>query len=58
MPLYQYRCEEHGQFDKIRKLSERDSAPCPECGKDSPKDGLTAPRGIAGGYYDPKMYVR
>lgn len=56
MPLYDYTCEDHGQFQKIRKISEREKAECPECGKEC-KQGLTAPRGINGGYYDKNVRV-
>lgn len=56
MPLYDYSCEEHGQFQKIRKISEREKAECPECGKEC-KQELTAPRGINGGYYDKNVRV-
>ncbi|QZI93327.1 hypothetical protein NPJJOOEL_00007 [Enterobacteria phage Brandy] len=48
MPLYDYSCEEHGQFQKIRKISEREKAECPECGKEC-KQGLTARAGLMAG---------
>jgi len=33
MPLYDYRCQDCGEFSVLRPLSQwRDPAPCPDCG--------------------------
>lgn len=32
MPTYNYKCECGFVFDKLRKISERSHAECPECG--------------------------
>lgn len=45
MPTYDYKCEEHGYFEAIRPMSEcTKPSPCPECGNDSKKVILTAPK--------------
>lgn len=54
MPVYQYECEEHGQFEKIRKISERKEAPCPEC-EVICEQQLTAPVMVKGGFCDKSM---
>lgn len=44
MPTYTYTCKEHGQFDKLRKISDRNKpAECPKCGKECER-GLDAPQ--------------
>lgn len=36
MPLYEYECNEHGKFDKLRPMSESTLPDlCPTCGKES-----------------------
>ncbi|MEM1278074.1 MAG: zinc ribbon domain-containing protein [Pseudomonadota bacterium] len=44
MPVYEYRCEEHGPFEAMRPMSEC-SAPyaCPVCGRQAPRVMLSAP---------------
>ena len=32
MPVYQFVCEKHGEFDKITIRAEWDSIRCPKCG--------------------------
>lgn len=54
MPFYSYSCEEHGSFDKMKKISERELANCPECDKIC-SQSLTAPSMVMGGYMDTKM---
>lgn len=56
MPLYTYRCEQHGAFDKLKKMSEREFTECPECGKVC-SQSLSAPAMVQGGYMDTKMSV-
>lgn len=51
MPVYEYKCEEHGTFEKIKKISERFSCECPECGVECTQQ-LTVPAGVSGGYMD------
>ena len=31
MPKYDYRCKEHGEFEKIQKVKEHARAECPTC---------------------------
>ncbi|WJZ27888.1 FmdB-like transcriptional regulator [Serratia phage 92A1] len=57
MPTYSYTCQEHGVFDAIKKISERQEAKCPECDKQC-KQAITAPRSIHGGFYDTVSKVR
>lgn len=54
MPVYQYACEEHGEFEKIKKIAERQSAICPECGKECGMV-VTTPKLVKGGYMDQSM---
>lgn len=54
MPVYDYKCQEHGTFEKIRKISEREEAPCPECNEICPQQ-VTAPMMVQGGYMDKHM---
>lgn len=56
MPMYQYKCEEHGDFERLRKISERLEAECPKCGAVC-KQSVTAPRGICGGFVDRSLKV-
>ena len=32
MPIYEYRCENCGKFDKLQKISEDNLKVCPTCG--------------------------
>lgn len=58
MPLYEYKCEKCPRtFEKLRKISERETAPCPVCSSDSPK-AVSAPRGVHGGFFDTVTKVR
>ncbi len=44
MPLYEYRCAEHGDFDSFRPFAESDVAEaCPDCGKPCPRQ-FSVPR--------------
>lgn len=54
MPIYNYNCEEHGSFEKMKKISERSYANCPECEKECEQQ-ITAPRMVQGGYMDKSM---
>lgn len=45
MPLYEYRCAQHGLFDALVPVSERgEQAPCPRCGQPAPRVIVTPPR--------------
>jgi putative FmdB family regulatory protein len=33
MPIYQYRCNEHGLFDEWQKMNDKHTAICPQCHK-------------------------
>ena len=33
MPIYTYKCDDHGEFDDIKKVSERGYSDCPKCGE-------------------------
>ena len=45
MPTYDYACPDCGGFDAFRSLALRnDPAVCPDCGTDSPRVFVTAPR--------------
>lgn len=38
MPMYDYECPHcHEQFEEMRRLAERATAPCPRCGKEAEK---------------------
>jgi putative FmdB family regulatory protein len=38
MPIYEYDCKRHGNFEVIRSLDQRGaSEACPECGKPAPR---------------------
>ena len=51
MPMYTYICKEHGEFEKIKKISERHNCECPECGVVC-EQALTVPAGVKGGFVD------
>lgn len=51
MPIYDYKCAEHGKFQKNAKIAERDQVRCPKCDRECERL-ISAPRGINGGYYD------
>ena len=57
MPTYSYKCQDHGVFDAMKKISERQEAKCPDCDKQC-QQTVTAPRGINGGFYDKNVKVR
>lgn len=39
MPIYNYRCEQCGVFDQMRRVAMRDEpTPCPECGAASARE--------------------
>lgn len=45
MPVYEYLCEDCGDFTAMRPMSEYQAPqPCPDCGAASPRVMLTAPR--------------
>ncbi len=45
MPIYDYRCEEHGAFTAIQPMSAyADPCACPDCARQAPRVILTAPR--------------
>jgi putative FmdB family regulatory protein len=45
MPTYDYACADCGGFDAFRSLAQRnDPAVCPDCGADSPRVFVSAPR--------------
>jgi putative FmdB family regulatory protein len=48
MPLYEYKCECGNRFSQLKKVEERDTAPCPEC-------GTWAKHAITPVNFDPKM---
>lgn len=44
MPLYDYKCRDHGLFHQLVPMSASgDTAPCPECGVQSARVILVAP---------------
>lgn len=44
MPVYEYLCEDCGDFTAMRPMSEYQAPqPCPDCGMSSPRVMLTAP---------------
>lgn len=51
MPLFEYNCKEHGNFEKIKKISEREVANCPVCDVECQQQ-LSAPKMLNGGFYD------
>lgn len=45
MPVYEYVCDECGEFTELRPLAEYDRAqPCPDCTAPAPRAILTPPR--------------
>jgi putative FmdB family regulatory protein len=45
MPTYDYACPSCGGFDAFRSLAQRNEpATCPDCGADSPRVFVSAPR--------------
>lgn len=56
MPIYNYNCPTHGEFEAIRSISDRKQTLCPECGETS-NQRISAPAGINGGFYDQKLRV-
>lgn len=56
MPVYSYKCDEHGEFTARRKVDEREApAQCPECGKDSeysPTFETQPPKFVGSGFYE------
>lgn len=36
MPIYDYVCSIDGEFEYLKSLSDRETAPCPVCGQGSP----------------------
>jgi putative FmdB family regulatory protein len=45
MPLYEYWCEDCGDFTAMRRLAEfAEPHPCPDCGTPAPRALITAPR--------------
>ncbi|RRS03451.1 zinc ribbon domain-containing protein [Aquabacterium soli] len=45
MPTYDYACTDCGGFDAFRSLAQRnDPAVCPDCGGESPRVFVSAPR--------------
>jgi putative FmdB family regulatory protein len=44
MPTYDYRCDEHGDFEAIQRMKDHARAFCPTCGSDSAQVVKTAPR--------------
>lgn len=54
MPMYAYRCKEHGEFEKIKKISERQTCECPECGVVC-EQALTVPAAVQGGFVDKSL---
>ncbi|WP_075204053.1 FmdB family zinc ribbon protein [Serratia marcescens] len=51
MPIYSYVCGCKNNFDRMKRIAERQSAICPKCGKEV-KQTTTAPRAVNGGLYD------
>lgn len=43
MPNYDYRCDEHGEFEQQNKIDQRAKGVCPTCSEDCPKVILSAP---------------
>jgi putative FmdB family regulatory protein len=45
MPVYEYECPLHGEFESMRPMSEyQREQPCPQCGSGSPRVLLRAPQ--------------
>lgn len=45
MPTYDYRCKEHGIFEKVQRMKNHARANCPTCSSDSSQI-LTRPPGL------------
>ncbi len=43
MPLYDYKCTEHGEFELQQKMVNHAKAKCPHCGSTSKQVLLSAP---------------
>ena len=44
MPLYDYRCPEHGVFEALAGFGQnKDPQPCPKCDSPSERTGVTMP---------------
>lgn len=44
MPVYEYQCPLHGEFELLRPMSEyQQEQPCPQCGAGAPRVLLRAP---------------
>lgn len=43
MPTYDYKCKEHGYFEKFQRVSDHARAKCPTCGKSSKQVLVRAP---------------
>lgn len=54
MPMFDYQCKEHGVFEKMKKIAERETAPCPECGETCPQI-ISPPAMVNGGYMDSSL---
>lgn len=54
MPIYSYTCKAHGDFEKMQKISARETAPCPTCHEVCSQQ-ITAPKMVQGGYMDRSM---
>jgi len=54
MPVYDYKCQEHGTFEKMQKIADRETAPCPVCEAICTQQ-ITAPKMVNGGFCDKSM---
>lgn len=43
MPLYDYKCSEHGYFEQKNSMADHAKGECPTCGEACPQVILTAP---------------
>ena len=43
MPTYDYKCEEHGYFEQVKKMAESAEGECPTCAAASKKVIRSAP---------------
>jgi len=67
MPLYDYECPEHGQWEEVRRMADHARAPCPSCGRQCRQIITTFPAtsattrsdwsGLNGGrgHYEPRL---
>ena len=37
MPMYDYRCPDHGYHEQRKRVADREWDPCPKCGKPAPQ---------------------